>query len=253
MKRIVCLSLLLLFFLPALTWAQEQGVRFEFSMIRMDTSFDDAPPTQVFHLMEYYRPEMKREMMRVLGFAPVEMNSFRPQSPLSNFAADALMAVAQRHSKGQVDFSLTNFGGLRASFPQGNVRLYDVYAVFPFENELVIVDLEGKEVEELFNNFVRRNRIEAVGNVEVEVTNGIISKLLIANQPFDPNRRYRIATIDFLLGGGDSVAALRSAVAVEETGIMIRDAVVQYISMLKSEGKEIEASIDGRIKMINHE
>jgi len=222
-------------------------------MTRIDSTYDAAPPTQVAHLMEYYRPEMERQMMQVLGFAPVEMHAFRPQSPLSNFAADALLAVAQRHTQSPIDFSITNFGGLRASFPRGEIRLYDVYAVFPFENTLVIIDLKGTDVEELFNNFARRNRVEALGNVEVEITDGTISKLLIAGQPFDPQRRYRVATIDFLLGGGDSVAAIRNAVAVEETGIMIRDAVVLYISMLQSQGKEIETSIDGRIKIINHE
>ncbi|MCL2727484.1 MAG: 5'-nucleotidase C-terminal domain-containing protein [Bacteroidales bacterium] len=251
MKRIVYPYLLLLFCFPAQTWAQEQRVRFEFSMTRIDSTYDSAPPTQVSQLMEYYRPEMEREMMRVLGYAPHEMRSFRPQSPLSNFAADALFAVAQKHTNELVDFSLTNFGGIRASFPQGDVRVYDVYAVFPFENTLVILDLDGKDVQELFDNFARRNRIEAVGNVNAEIQNGAIHKLWIAGQPFDPDKRYKVATIDFLLGGGDSVAALKNAVKVQETGVMIRDAVLQYILMLKSEGKNIETPIDGRIKILD--
>ena len=248
MKRIIYLPFLLLFCFPAHTWAQEQRVRFEFSMTRIDSVYDAAPSTLVSSLMDYYRPEMERQMMRVLGYAPHEMRSFRPQSPLSNFAADALLAVAQQHTKEPVDFSLTNFGGIRASFPQGDVRMYDVYAVFPFENTLVILDLDGKDVQELFDHFARRNRVEAVGNVSVEIQNGAIRQLWIAGQPFDPNKRYKVATIDFLLGGGDSVAALKNAVKVQETGVMIRDAILQYISMLKREGKDIETPIDGRIK-----
>lgn len=253
MKRTIYLSLLLLVLVPALTWAQEQKISFTFSMVRIDSVYDSAPPTRVSRLMEYYKPEMERRMMTVVGYAPLEMRSFRPQSPLSNFAADALLAVAQQHSKSPVDFSLTNFGGIRASFPQGDVRLYDIYAVFPFENTLVILDMEGTDVQELFNSFALRNRVEALGNVRAEIENGVIRQLWIADQPFDPNKRYRVATIDFLLGGGDSMAALRKAVAVQDTGIMVRDVVLQYIAMLTSAGKDIEASIDGRIKITGHE
>ena len=240
-------SFFLFLFLSFPLLGQEQKQRFQFSMVRIDSVYDHALPSKVSHLMEYYRPEMELRMMTVVGCAPREMRAFRPESPLSNFAVDALLSVAQKYIQEPVDFSLTNFGGLRASIPEGEVRLYDIYAVFPFENALVLIELEGKDVWELFSNFAQRNRVEAVGNVKVAVENGKVVQLTIAGKPFDPNRRYRLATIDFLLGGGDSVAALKNAVSVLDTGIMIRDVVVEYISMLKSEGKEIAASVDGRI------
>ena len=253
MKRFFFLSLFTILFAAPAIWGQERLLRFEFSMVQIDSTFDAAPPTKISSLMAYYRSEMERRMMTVVGFAPQEMSAFRPESPLSNFAADALLSVARQYSKEPVDFSVTNFGGLRASFPRGEVRLYDVYAVFPFENTLVILDMEGKDVRELFDNFARRARVEAVGNVTVEADNGTLRTLTIDGAPFDPNRRYKVATIDFLLGGGDGVAALRNAVSVTETGITIRDAVLQYISTLQSEGKDLTTSIDGRVKMTTHE
>ena len=242
---------LLLFFLlfGATAHGQAQRYAFGFSMVRIDSTFDAAPPTKTARLMANYRPELEKKMMAVVGFAPKEMRSFRPESPLSNFAADALLTVAQRYVKGPVDFSLTNFGGLRASFPKGDVRLYDIYAVFPFENTLVILELEGKDVWELFANFARRDRIEAVGNVQVDIENKTIRNLWIAGQPFDMNKRYTVATIDFLLGGGDSVLALKNAVTVEDTGLLIRDVVLQYIAIMKEGGKDISTPIDGRVKI----
>lgn len=240
-----------IFLMGSPLFGQEQSFRFEFSMVKMDSTFDKAPPTQVSRMMEFYKPEMESRMMSVVGYAPQEMRSFRPESPLSNFAVDALLAVANQYAQESVDFSVTNFGGLRASIPKGEVRLYDIYAVFPFENALVILELEGKDVADLFNSFSRSNRMEAVGNVKVEVEKGKVVQLLIAGQPFDPNRRYRVATIDFLLGGGDSVSALKNAVSVVDTGLMIRDVVVEYISMLKSEGKDVAASVDGRVVIRN--
>ena len=250
MKRSLYLLLFFLFTCVAL-WGQEKKFNFSFSMVRIDSTYDAAPATQASRLMTLYRPELERRMMTVVGYAPQEMRSFRPESPLSNFAADALLTIASQYAKEPIDFSLTNFGGLRASFRKGDVRLYDIYAVFPFENALVILEMEGKDVEELFNHFARTGRVEAVGNVRAEVKNGAIQKLLIAGQPFDPHKRYKMATIDFLLGGGDNVAVLKNALSVVDTGIMIRDAVVEYISMLKSQGKDISAPIEGRVKIVN--
>jgi len=246
MKRFIFIILLL----PFALFGQERKPVFQFSMVKIDSTYNHATPPKFSRLIEVYRPEMERRMMAVVGYAPKEMRSFRPESPLSNFAVDALLAVAGRYTQEPIHFSLTNFGGLRSSLPKGEVRLYDIYAIFPFENELVILELEGKDVWELFSNFARTNRVEAVGNVKAVIENRKLIELSIAGQPFDPNKRYRMATIDFLLGGGDSVAALKNATAVIETGLMIRDVVVEYISMLKSEGKSIEAEIEGRVKVL---
>ena len=238
---------LLVFLFSSPLLGQEQKPRFQYSIVPIDSLFDHAPPSKVSRLMAYYTPEMERRMNTVVGNAPKEMRAFRPQSPLSNFAADALLAVASELTGEQIDFSLTNFGGLRASIPQGEVRLYDIYAVFPFENALVILEMEGKGVEGLFKNFAQQNRMEAVGNVQVEIEKGKIVEMMIAGSPFDSSKRYKVATIDFLLGGGDNVAALKNAISVIDTGVMIRDVVVRYISMLKKEGKAVEAFVDGRI------
>ena len=248
-KRLFFLSLFIPLLASPILWGQERTVRFYFSMVRIDSTFDAAPPTRVSSIMAYYQPEMEHRMKTVVGYAPQEMRSFRPESPLSNFAADALLYVAQQNNREPIDFSITNFGGLRTSFPKGEVTLYDVYSVFPFENTLVILEMEGKDVQELFDNFARRGYVEAVGNVAVEISNRAVDKLMIAGAPFDPGRRYQVATIDFLLGGGDGVAALKNAVTVKETGITIRDAVLLYISMLQSKGKDLDTAIDGRVKM----
>ena len=231
-------------------WAQQNPIRLKYAYTVMDSSFDAAPPTAVTKIMQRYRPLMETKMMAVVGHAPVALESGRPESLLSNFAADALLHIAREQSGGNIDFALTNFGGLRASIPQGDVRLYDIYAVFPFENALVILDMEGADVWKLFEAFAVRERVEAISGISISIENRKIKELLINGQPFDPQKRYRVATIDFLLGGGDSVAALKNAVDVKYTGLMIRDVVIEYIKKRKEEGKDVGAEVGGRVRII---
>ena len=229
--------------------AQQTPIRLKYAYTVMDSSYDAAPPTRVTKIMQRYRPMMENKMLAVVGYAPEALESGRPESLLSNFAADALLHVARWQEGGNIDFALTNFGGLRASIPQGDVRLYDIYAVFPFENALVILDMEGVDVWKLFEAFAARGRVEAVSGINISIEDRKIKELLIDGQPFDMQKRYRVATIDFLLGGGDSVAALKNAADVKYTGLMIRDVVLKYIEGRKAEGKNVGAEVGGRVRI----
>ncbi len=89
------------------------------------------------------------------------------------------MEFGKKHSKAKVDFALTNFGGIRAALPAGNVRRYDIYSIFPFENYIVILDVKGSSVRRLFDSFAR-NRVEAMsGNVQLEIKGNQLKEALL--------------------------------------------------------------------------
>lgn len=248
-KEIV-LSLILLAAIPFASWGQD--VRFEWrgSRVLMDSTLNHPEEPNVKAIIGKYKPSLDARMQEVIGVSENEMRSGRPESLLSNFAVDALQEFAQIHSNNEVDFALTNFGGIRASLPGGNVRLYDIFSIFPFENYVVILDLDGKSVRKLFESFAR-NRVEAFSDnvrLVIDEDDGELEKLLINGKELDESKIYRIATIDFLLSGGDNVVALRDAIAVEETGALIRDAIIEKIKKQTERGEKITAKITGRVK-----
>ncbi len=248
-KEIV-LSLILLAAIPFASWGQD--VRFEWrgSRVLMDSTLNHPEEPNVKAIIGKYKPSLDARMQEVIGVSENEMRSGRPESLLSNFAVDALQEFAQIHSNNEVDFALTNFGGIRASLPGGNVRLYDIFSIFPFENYVVILDLDGKSVRKLFESFAR-NRVEAFSDnvrLVIDEDDGELEKLLINGKELDESKVYRIATIDFLLSGGDNVVALRDAIAVEETGALIRDAIIEKIKKQTERGEKITAKITGRVK-----
>lgn len=225
----------------------KEDVKITWERVLMDTLVFPHTTPEMQAIYERYAPQLRAEMGAVVGYTTQEMRSYGPESPLSNFAADALLSIARRkYGDESIDFAFTNFGGLRSPFPKGNVTLYDVFSTFPFENALVIVSLKGSHVRQLFEAFAKA-RPEAVSNVQFHIADHQIASLTINGAPLDENRIYKIATIDFLLAGGDKVTALKDNEHVEFTGITIRDVVLQYIDTFTSHGEPIPSIEDGRV------
>lgn len=231
---------------------QAQELRFSYkgSRVLMDSTLNKPEEPVVKGIIEFFKPEMDRVMQEVVGESEVEMRSGRPESLLSNFAVDALLEFAQKHSKEKVDFSLMNFGGIRATLPKGNVRRYDVFSIFPFENYVVVLDVTGATVRKLLESFARKGAEAMSFNVQLEIKGGgVLKEALIDGVQIDDAKIYRIATIDFLLSGGDNVMALKEAVAVEQTGFLIRDAIFEKIADIRKSGKKISSSLTNRVEI----
>ena len=217
------------------------------SRVLMDSTWDKNNEPVVEGIIGFHKPELDRLMQQVIGISEQEMRSGRPESLLSNFAADAMLIYGRDFSNREVDFSLTNFGGLRATLPKGEVKRYDIFSIFPFENYVVILELPGSSVRTLFESFAS-NRVEAFShNVQLEIKDGMLKDVLIDGQQVDITKNYRVVTIDFLMSGGDNVTALRDATDIEYTGKLLRDVMIERIEKLTASGKKISSSITRRV------
>ena len=244
-KNCLIITILFLYLAPELS---AQKFTYKAHMERMDSRWDNNNNAAVARIIGEYKPEMDRLMQEVIGHSEYEMLSGRPESLLSNFAADALLDGARHISeKGTVDIALTNFGGLRAAIPAGEIKRYHIFATFPFENNLVILDISGKSVKALFESFARR-RVEAFSHtVKMVSKDGTLATLLINGEPVDEDKIYRLATIDYLLDGGDSMNMLKDAIAIEHTGIVLRDVIIGHIQRETKAGNKITSYISNRV------
>lgn len=242
------LSLVIILLFSSTLQAQKLRFSYESSQIKMDSTWDKNNDMVIQGIIDFYKPELDRVMNEVIAVSEVEMRSGRPESLLSNFAVDLLYEYSKEASGGRVDFALTNFGGLRAALPKGDVRRYDIFSIFPFENYVVIIDIWGKDLIDLFNSMASRS-VEALSyNVLVEISNGKLKDVLLEGEQIDITRKYRVATIDFLLGAGDSLSALTRATEVENTGVLLRDAIITMIEERSALGQKLTSSITNRVR-----
>ncbi|MEG0518655.1 MAG: 5'-nucleotidase C-terminal domain-containing protein [Bacteroidales bacterium] len=236
--------------MPQQTYAQHIK-NLSWSIVKLDSTWNACGESVTGKIIAKYKPTID-PLMEVIGYTDYELDKLSEKHSLANLSTDILLDCAQKYlaKKGlntHLDIALTNYGGIRTTIPAGNITSFDVLSVFPFDNRLVIFNLEGKYVRELMENFAKRGRVEAMAGVEMVVAKNQLEKCLIGGLPLDDAKIYRIATIDFLLSGGDSVYALKYGTDVIETGIIVRDAVIDYIKEQTRNGKEVIAAPEIRV------
>lgn len=197
-----------------------------------------------------YKDSLELKMSTILGDAPVTMIRTRPQSLLGNFTADALLQLGEKYYGHKMDVGIMNVGGLRSDLDKGEVTLGTMYRVFPFENTLTILEIKGKYLEKLFKSIAGK-KLEALSGVNIILTT-IKDKteaidIKVGGEPIDPERTYYVSTIDYLAEGNDGLTALTNAHKVTNTGMLLRDIMIQYVQELTKSGKKVESKLDNRV------
>lgn len=206
-----------------------------------------------------YKPEVDK-YTEPIGFCPNGLLRGYPVAPMSSWAVDAFFEYAQNWidttsrkdiSKNvRIDFALMNFGGIRTEMPKGNVSKYDILSIFPFDNFLVIEEMDGDKVRMLME-FFAKTRGQVLSNVSLHIDGDSVKECLIGGKPIDDNRKYVVATIDFLYQGGDNLYPLKYSNWMVETHKKLMDIFIEYIQNLTAQGKKIEKSKDNRLVVEN--
>lgn len=192
------------------------------------------------------QPAMAR-VKDVIGYSPAVMEAYFPESALSNWFVDVLMAKVEKLSGKKVDIGIANFGGIRVDMPQGDIILDDMLSMFPFKNQLVYVEHSGKQIRSILEEMAA-GRFQVLGGVRVVAEDGKLVSAEIGGEPLDDDRTYGMATISFLMTGGDGLTLADKALSVtvfEDVDII--DAVLEYVYAETAAGRDIGYKTDGRV------
>ena len=241
-------------FVVLLSAASPAGAQFTYKWtpVPMDSTWDTMKDFRATQTIEKYSAQVA-PLQEIIGYSEDEYDRRRPESGLSNFAADVIKAIAEKKTGDKVDIALTNFGGIRTSLPKGAVRVYDIFSIFPFDNYLVTFDIKGSDLRRFLDQMIARRRVEALSGVEMVITGRQADKLFVAGAPIDDDRIYKFATINFLMDGGDGVVLSDVAFNRKDTGVWIRDAIVEYLREQMARGEKIVLQPDGRVKYTDWE
>ena len=149
----------------------------------------------------------------------------------------------------KVDIGFANKGGVRVDMPAGPVMVDDIMSMFPFRNHLYYVALRGRDVRVILEQMAGTTW-QIVGGCRAVVKDGMLAQATVGGEPLDDERLYGIATIDFLLDGGDGFHIEKNAEKKIMCNGYIIDTMLSYVKELTAKGKPIEYECDGRIKII---
>ena len=193
------------------------------------------------------QPKMA-SVKKVIAHSEENMHNTGKESRLSNWFVEIIMEKVSENAGKKVDVGICNMGGIRTSMPIGDVMLDDIKSMFPFKNYIVYLELPGSELRAIFTKMAA-NRFEAVAGVQLEVEDKQLVSAKIGGEDIVDDKLYGVATISFLLRGGDGLTLAENASNMQEFDIAIVDAVLEHIAALTAEGKSIKGS-DARYVVI---
>lgn len=243
-------SFLLLSLCAAPLWLSAQN--FEVKNIRggryeITSALDASIPDSAKAFLAPYRQKVDSVMGPVLGESASYMRAFRPESPLSNLIADILRLEAADVTGKAADLAVCNIGGIRSALPKGQVTVGDILEIAPFENMYCVVTLTGEQLTELFGQ-IAAVKGEGISGAQLRISSdGKLIQATVGGQPVDPERKYRVATLDYLSEGNDKMYAFKKAEVVETTTLPVREVLMSYIKEQALKGLKVDAKIEGRI------
>ncbi len=178
---------------------------------------------------------------KVIAHSSCEMPNAKYETMLSRWFVDIVMDKVAQMSGKTVDVGICNFGGIRIGMPQGDVMLDDILSMFPFRNNLVYVELEGWRLRKIFENMAA-GMFQAVGGVKITVENKKLTSVYVGGEPLDDARVYGVATISFLLHGGDGLNLSDGASGINVFDIYVADAVLEHLESLSAHGESIKGN-----------
>ncbi len=168
---------------------------------------------------------------------------------LYDWFVDVMMKATEDSTGRKVDIGFTNRGGVRTDMPEGVILYDDIMSMFPFKNYLVYLSLYGRDVRVILEQMAS-TKVQIIGGVRITVKDGKLVSATVDGEPLDDDRLYGVATINFLLDGGDGYFIGKNAVERIDCNGYIYDVMIPYVKSLTAAGKPVEYQTDGRIRIL---
>lgn len=216
-----------------------------------------APDPAAMAIVKKYEAELSRELDVNLGTTAVPLDSRSATVRSQEAAIGNLIADAIRVATG-ADVAIINGGGIRANkqYPAGTmITRRDVLSELPFGNSTVMVEITGKDIKDALENGVsqvdnRAGRFPQVSGLSFTYdakapAGSRVLSIEVAGKPIDPAGKYKVASNEFMFGGGDGYAALgRGKTLIGKTdGSLMANVVMVHVRKLGT----VEAKVEGRI------
>lgn len=227
-----------------LVWEDDGGVTVKsYKLLPVDAA---APVNkEIAAIVDGYKGKLSERLNEVVGKAPQPLPF--GDTRLKEAVVGDLVADAMREATG-ADAALVNGGCIRGDIDAGDVTAGEVLTALPFNNEIVVLTLEGVVLRAALD-YCGREKVGAGGFLQVSgIAYTIIPgkgarDIAVNGKPLDDAASYKVAMPDFIAGGGDGYDAFKTVTDVYKSGLMLSDVVIAALRV----GKHAPAAPEGRI------
>lgn len=211
-------------------------------ILLIDTLLNAQQDSNYLDVLLPIKMDLETKLNIPIGYAPQALDVHKPECTMLNWASDALLAVAQELYPNHVDMAVVNIGGMRCDWRAGDITFRHVFELMPFDNELVVLTLQGKDLLALCKLFAAYGG-QGVAGLRMRGVKGVLKSATIAGKDIVPEAYYTVATSDYLSQGNDGMTPLKNYIDLWKSDKKIRDLYIGYIEQVKT----VEATVDGRM------
>ncbi len=194
-----------------------------------------------------YRRRINEVLDSTLAYAPKAITKTDGEFNTSagNLMADIVLSEANPIFKSrtgkEIDFVLLNHGGIRSIISAGNVSARSAFEVMPFENNIVVVEIKGSDVQEMVAFLLKSGRAHPIAGIQIVLDkNKKLRFTKINGQFLNPESTYNVATSDYLVSGGDNMGFFKNNTSVTDTDYLIRNAMIDYFKKVDTLAPKVD-------------
>ena len=206
-------------------------------------------------IVKYYQP-FKKNLEESLMNTPIsyspetyKKNDGELNSTLSNMFADATYEMSNpvfnKISGENIDIVLLNNGGIRSIISKGNISEKTAFELMPFENSIVVLELSGLSIIKMID-YLRKVKLQhPISGLQITLNNDYsVNEVKINGVSIENEKKYYVATTDYLLEGGDKMYFLAETTKTTDINYKMRDILIDYFKQydtlkLKSDNRFI--------------
>ncbi|MGO2634190.1 MAG: bifunctional metallophosphatase/5'-nucleotidase [Galactobacter sp.] len=188
------------------------------------------------------------------AFADGKRDDRANESTLGNLVADSLLDTLSSEERGGADIGVVNPGGLRADLAKGDVTYAQANAVLPFVNNLWTTTLTGAQFKEALEQqwqLDEDGKVPSRPYLQLGLSKNVsytydasakqgehVTSVRVNGEPLDLKKDYTIGSFSFLLQGGDNFRVFAEGKNTKDTGLVDRDAWIDYLEKDKTVSPE---------------
>ncbi|MDC7127094.1 MAG: 5'-nucleotidase C-terminal domain-containing protein, partial [Spirochaetales bacterium] len=236
----------------------KNGAEEDCSLISMSDAASYNENSYILETAEALEEANKQVTTQVIGYTPEDLDGERIHVRTGKTNLGTLIADSMRIESG-ADLSLINGGGIRDSIKAGNITKGQILQVLPFGNTLRVTEVSGKIIKETLEHGVMNlpqpaGRYPHVSGVtfDVDIEQAVgqrISNIKIDGQAIDMEKIYKLATIDFLILGGDEYSMLNKGKVIKELGT-IDEVFASYLKNKNSNNFSEHKNLNAEVQEI---
>jgi 5'-nucleotidase / UDP-sugar diphosphatase len=215
-------------------------------VIAIAANVNVKPDPEIAKLVEERRADAEKYTARIVGRTTEPLSNVREETGFGNLITDAFVEYG-RQQNWKTDVAFYNMAGVRASFLAGQLTFGQLYEALPFSNTVVNVDLTGTDLAAIIDRAACVNgRLHMAGVVvSFRFDNGApncVKSVSVGGTPLVATRTYHVATIDYLLLGGDGHTGFARG-----TNVIYGDVEVDVVAAYVAAHSPVSPKVEGRL------